>query len=165
MAPVQPAVSSLLRFLLCIGPLVALAAAPPNPAPWQFQVSIDKGLPPAKEGRLFVILAPRDNPEPRLALGRTGLDAPEALARDVNAFAPGIVAVLDQTAFAYPLTNLSALPTGDYFAQALFDCNADLRFTAAPGNLYSKPQQIHFGHRRFWSGGTHRRRRTRQARP
>ncbi|MCX6915247.1 MAG: hypothetical protein NT167_19750, partial [Verrucomicrobia bacterium] len=52
--------------------------------------------------------------------------------------------MLDQTAFAYPLTNLSALPTGDYFAQALFDCNADLRFTAAPGNLYSKPQQIHF---------------------
>ena len=144
MAPVQPAVSSLLRFLLCIGPLVALAAAPPNPAPWQFQVSIDKGLPPAKEGRLFVILAPRDNPQPRLTLGRTGLDAPEALARDVNAFAPGTVAVLDQTAFAYPLTNLSALPTGDYFAQALFDCNADLRFTAAPGNLYSKPQQIHF---------------------
>ena len=52
--------------------------------------------------------------------------------------------MLDQTAFAYPVTNLSALPAGDYCVQALFDCNPDLRFPAAPGNLYSKPQKIHF---------------------
>ena len=61
-----------------------------------------------------------------------------------RALRPGAVAVLDQTAFAFPITNLSALPAGDYFAQALFDCNADLRFAEAPGNLYSKPQKIHF---------------------
>jgi hypothetical protein len=36
------------------------------------------------------------------------------------------------------------LPAADYFVQALFDGNADLRLAAAPGNLYSKPQQIHF---------------------
>jgi hypothetical protein len=134
---------SLLRFLLWLQPLAALAANSPGPAPFRFEVNLNQGLAGSpKDGRLFVILARRDAPEPRLTLGRTGLDAPETLARDVNAFAPGAVAVLDQTAFAYPVTNLSALPGGDYFAQALFDCNADLRFPTAPGNLYSQPQKI-----------------------
>ena len=138
-------VVALLPFLLCAVPRSALAANSANPAPWQFEVSIAKGLSaPTRDGRLFVILARSNLPEPRLTLGRTGLNAPEALARDLNAFAPGVVAVLDQTAFAFPITNLTALPAGDYFAQALFDCNTELRFAAAPGNLYSKPQKIHF---------------------
>ena len=98
---------------------------------------------PAKDGRLFVILASTNNPDPRLTLGRSGLNAPQALARDLNAFAPGAVAVLDQAAFAFPLTNLAALPAGDYFAQALFDSDTDLRSPHAPGNLYSKPQKVH----------------------
>jgi S-formylglutathione hydrolase FrmB len=138
-------VIALLRFLFCVVALSALAASTPQPAPWGFEVSLGKGLnPPNQNGRLFIILGSTNDPEPRLALGRTGLDAPEALARDVNAFAPGTVAVFDQTAFAYPVTNLSALPSGDYFAQALFDSNPDLRFPAAPGNTYSLPQKIHF---------------------
>jgi S-formylglutathione hydrolase FrmB len=134
-----------LRFLLCLQPLAALAANSPARATNQFAVTIGESLAPtAKDGRLFVILARTNNPEPRLTLGRTGLDAPEALARDVNAFAPGALAVLDHTAFAFPITNLTVLPAGDYFVQALFDCNADLRMPEAPGNLYSKPQKIHF---------------------
>ena len=93
---------------------------------------------------MFLILALTNNPEPRLTLGSTDLNAPETLARDVRAFVPGAVAVLDRTAFAFPTTNLAALPPGDYFAQALFDCNADLRSPQSPGNLYSRPQKIHF---------------------
>jgi S-formylglutathione hydrolase FrmB len=135
----------LLRFLLCLPPLAALAANSPTSAPWQFEVTINKGLTiAAKDGRLFLILAKKNNPEPRLTLGGTGLDAPEALARDVTAFASAAVAVLDQTVFAFPINHLSELPAGDYFAQALFDCNADLRSPQSPGNLYGKPQKIHF---------------------
>jgi hypothetical protein len=138
-------VCGLLRFLLCLTPLAAVAANSPSPASWQFEVTINKGLTTeAKDGRLFLILAQKNDPEPRLTLGGTGLDAPEALARDVTAFGSGAVAVLDQTAFAFPISHLSALPAGDYFAQALFDCNADLRSPQSPGNLYSKPLKIHF---------------------
>jgi len=141
-----------LRFLLCLPSLAALAANSPTPAPWQFEVTLNKSLTTAaKDGRLFLILAETNNPEPRLTLGRTGLDAPEALARDMTAFAPGAVAVLDQTVFAFPINPLSELPAGDYFAQALFDCNAALRSPQSPGNLYSKPQKIHFDPAR---GGT-----------
>jgi hypothetical protein len=92
---------------------------------------------------MFVILARTNNPEPRMRLGRPGSDAPEALARDVEALTTGTVVVLDQTAFAFP-TNLTALPPGDYFAQALLDCNPDLRFAGAPGSLYGQPRLIHF---------------------
>jgi len=133
----------LLPHLLCLAPLAALAANTPNPASFQFEVTVKKDLATAaKDGRLFVILARTNNPEPRLTLGRTGLDAPQVLARDLSDFAPGSVAVLGQAAFAFPLTNLAALPAGNYFAQALFDCNADLRSPEAPGNLYGKPRKI-----------------------
>ena len=56
---------ALLLFLLCLAPLAALAANSPNPAPWQFEVTISQGLAtPAKDGRLFVILARRTTPTP-----------------------------------------------------------------------------------------------------
>ena len=113
--------------------------------PGRFEVSLGKSITaPAQSGRLFVILATTNSPEPRLMLGRTGLNAPEALARDVERFREGAAVVLDRTAFAYPITKLAAVAAGDYYVQALFDCNADLRFPAAPGNLYSQPQRIHF---------------------
>jgi hypothetical protein len=136
-------ISALIGFLLCLAPLAALPAIPPNSANWQFQVTVNKSLAaPAKEGRLFVILAHTNNPEPRLTLGRTGRDAPQVLALDLKGITPGTVAVVDARAFGCPNTNLAAVPAGDYFAQALFDCSTDLRLAAAPGNLFSKPLKM-----------------------
>ena len=125
--------AKLSRSLLCLAPLAALAAnSPKRRPPAQFEVTIGKApAAAAKDGRLFVILAQTNNPEPRLTLGRTGLDAPRSPGARRQRFAPGAVAVLDQTAFAFPITNLSALPAGDYFAQALFDSNPDLRFAGS----------------------------------
>ncbi|MGD0258720.1 MAG: alpha/beta hydrolase-fold protein [Verrucomicrobiota bacterium] len=136
-------ISPLLSFLLCVAPLATLPANSPNSASWRFEVAINKSLTtPARDGRLFVILARTNNPDPRFMLGWTGLDAPQVLARDLKSFTPGAVAVLDASAFAFPITNLAEVPAGDYFAQALFDSNTDLRLAAAPGNLYSKPHKI-----------------------
>jgi S-formylglutathione hydrolase FrmB len=135
----------LLGFLLCLAPLAARPANSPNPTVWQFEVTVKNSLSAsAKDGRLFIILAKMNDPEPRLTLGRTGLDAPQVLARDLKGFGPGAVAVADASTFAFPITNLSGVPAGDYFVQALFDSNADLRLRDAPGNLYSKPKKIHF---------------------
>jgi hypothetical protein len=138
-------ITPLLGFLLCLTPLAVSPATSPNPAAWQFEVTMKRGLAPsAKDGRLFVILARMKDPEPRLTLDRTGLDAPQVLARDLKGFGPGAVAVADAGAFAFPITSLAGVPAGDYFAQALFDSNADLHLRDAPGNLYSKPKKIHF---------------------
>jgi Putative esterase len=130
----------------CLIPLLAFGAAAPGLAPLRFEVTVSKSLPAgARDGRLFVVLTQRTNADPCFNLGRTGGDAPQALARDVEAFAPGAVAVLDASnAFAFPITNLSALPARDYIAQALLNCNPDQRYIGAPGSLYSKAQKIHF---------------------
>jgi hypothetical protein len=138
--------------LTCMGPFAALAVDSSAPAQFRFEVTVNKelGVPP-RDGRMFVMLAVTNKPEPRLKLGRTGQDAPEALARDVEGFAAGSVAMLDQAAFAFPTTNLSALPPGDYFAQAMLESNPDLRLVGAPGSLYSQPRPFHFDPAR---GGT-----------
>jgi hypothetical protein len=110
----------------------------------RFEVSLGPGLlKNPQDGRLFVVLANQDAPEPRLLLGRNGPDAPEALALDVKALSPGNPVVFDEAAFAYPQTNLAAVPPGDYFVQALFDWNRDLRLAAAPENLYSAVLRTH----------------------
>ncbi len=110
----------------------------------QFNVTLQPGLVAAPQtGRLFVILARTNQPEPRATLTRAGLNAPYTLARDTDALAPGATAPLDRTAFTFPITNLSDLPAGDYFVQALLDSNRDLRSSGAPGNLYSDVQKLH----------------------
>src|ERR1017187_8378553 len=134
-------ITPLLSFLLCLAPLAALPANTPTSAAWKFKVTIKQGLTALPtNGRLFVILARTNTPEPPLTLGPTGLDAPHVLATDRKSFSPGAAAVVDASAIA---SNPAEVPAGDYFVQALFDSNADLRLTTAPGNLYSKPQKIH----------------------
>lgn len=95
----------------------------------------------ASAGRLFVIVDRTNAPEPRMALARTGSAAPEALALDVEGFAPGTPALLSSNAFAYP-HELSALSPGKYWVQALFAGNRDLNSPNAPGNLYSEPEEV-----------------------
>jgi S-formylglutathione hydrolase FrmB len=108
-----------------------------------FEVSLRKDLRlQPEDGRLFVVLARTNQPEPRLLLGHTGDAAPPSLARDVKAFGPGASVILAEGAFGFPVTNFSSLRAGDYFAQALFDFNRDLRSPKSPGNFYSAPVKI-----------------------
>ena len=95
-----------------------------------------------RDGRLFVILARTNAPEPRFTISRTGRNAPVVLARDVAGLQLGMTVTLDQSAFTFPITNLSRLTDGEYSVQALFAGNADLRFPNAPGNLYSLSQRL-----------------------
>ncbi len=156
-------ISARLCVLGCLLPLAAMAARSPKAGPLQFEVAMARGLNvPAKDGRLLVILAVTNHPEPRLTLDRAGPDAPQSLALDLTGFGPGGPAVLGPSAYAFPLTNLSALPAGDYFAQAVFDCDTDLRSPNAPGNLYSTPQRLRLEPVR---GGSYKLELTRQVAP
>jgi S-formylglutathione hydrolase FrmB len=111
----------------------------------RFEVSIKKGLvTESNAGRLFLVFSRSKDPEPRATLGRTGPDAPITLARDLSAFGPGDTAILDARAFAFPVANLAEIPAGDYFLQAIFDSNPDIRSAGAPGNLYSGVRKFHF---------------------
>ena len=117
---------------------------PSKTARLRFEVTLTQGLVRSPQnGRLFVIIGASNQSEPRLSIGDTGQDAPPVLARDVKNFAPGSTARLDSSTAIFPIEDLSALPAGDYFVQALFDSNIDLKSVNAPGNLYSKVQKAH----------------------
>jgi hypothetical protein len=107
-------------------------------SPLRFEVTVAKGLlDKPQNGRLFVIVSKRASGEPRLTIGNTGMDAPPVFARDLNNFSTDSTGVIDHTAAAFPLENLSKLEAGEYFVQALFDSNMDLKSVNAPDNLYS----------------------------
>jgi photosystem II stability/assembly factor-like uncharacterized protein len=120
----------------------------PRAEPLRFELTTN--LQPAS-GRLFVIVSKSDRPEPRTRIGETGLNAPPILGRDVKNFGPGVSATIDRTAVTFPIANLEALPSGDYYVQALFDSNVDLGSVNAPGNRYSDVQRVYLDTR---AGGT-----------
>jgi hypothetical protein len=109
----------------------------------RFEVTVAPGLLPApRDGRVLVVLGRTEQPEPRLGIGTTGMEAAPVLGSDANGLAPGVVAVLDQKAEIFPIARLAALPPGTYFGQAVFDTNRDLKLPNAPGNLYSPVQRV-----------------------
>src|SRR5262245_40266585 len=84
----------------------------------RFEVTVATGLlDKAQRGRLFVVVSHRAGGEPRFAIGQTGMDQPPVFAHDVNDFAPGKAAIIDNTAAAFPIDNLAKLPAGDYMVQ------------------------------------------------
>ena len=81
----------------------------------------------------------------QLMTAMSDLMRPPILAKDVINFKAGeTTAVIDNSTISYPINNLAELPAGEYFVQALFDTNNDLRSLNAPGNLYSAVQKITF---------------------
>ncbi len=136
----RPRNFSQLLFLLLAASIAQTGAA----TTLKFEVDLQDGLTASSQtGRLFVILSRKGKTEPRTMLGGAGVDAPFVLARDVADLTTGKVSVVDQKAITFPITNLSELPAGDYFVQALLSVNTDLRSPGSPGNLYSEVRKLH----------------------
>lgn len=135
--------SLLLTLAVVLGGLNA-PAHNANATALRFEITVTAGLiTGSQNGRVFVVMTPKVGIEPRLMIGQTGMDAAPMFARDVKDFAPGVIATIDQKSAAFPIASLAELPVGDYFVQALFDSNIDLKSVNAPGNLYSRPRKIH----------------------
>lgn len=112
--------------------------------PLRFEVSVEKSPSPgAVTGRLLVILSHNEEHEPRMSMRANGTNAPFIIGRDVEKLAPGKPVVLDQKCMTFPASNLSQLPAGDYFVQALLMSNLDLRAPNAPGNWYSDVRKVY----------------------
>lgn len=126
---------------LLLAALAAHAGAAER-TPLRFEVSVAKGLLKAPtEGRVLIVLARKDRPEPRSHLGSTGAHVPPVLGVDAR-LSSGGKAVLDQTSVIYPLKHLAQLPAGTYYVQAVFAHNRDLLLTDAPGNLVSAVKKV-----------------------
>jgi hypothetical protein len=114
------------------------------------------------DGRVILLLSrdftrePRSHVEPNEPLA-----SPYLFGLTVDGLAPGAKAVLDDSAFGWPATHLSAIPVGDYFVQAVLnryevfhladgrtlklppDKGEGQQWSHKPGNLYSTPIRLH----------------------
>jgi len=113
----------------------------------------------ALDGRLLLLLSKDDSAEPRFQIGE-GPSTQLVFGVDVDGLAPGAEALIDASAFGYPLRSLAELPSGEYCVQALLhryesfrrsdghvvklpmDRGEGQRWNAAPGNLYSAPRKL-----------------------
>src|SRR4030095_15476084 len=88
-------ISDLKRTLNTAGIVLALLALYTTPhnartAALRFEVIVAPGLIQSPQsGRLLVVVSAKSQPEPRLTIGQTGLDASPVFGRDINNFAPG----------------------------------------------------------------------------
>jgi Putative esterase len=113
------------------------------------------------DGRLLLLLSTDPSAEPRMQIN-SSVKTQLVFGIDVEALAPGRAAVIDGSAFGFPIRNLSQLPPGDYYVQALLhryetfhrsdghtvklpmDRGEGQYWNLAPGNLYSKPVKLSF---------------------
>ncbi len=114
------------------------------------------------DGRLMLLISSNNDAEPRFQVS----DNPGtqlAYGMDVEGMAAGVPLVFDNESFGYPLENLSDLPAGDYYVQALLhkyetfnlstghivklpmDDGEGQRWNTSPGNLLSTPKKVHIG--------------------
>jgi hypothetical protein len=148
---------------LAVGSSTCSAADAPAVGGASFSVRVPAAMGGAPlDGRLILLLShdvkrePRDHVEPN-----EPLDAPYTFGLNVDALAPGAAVVVDDTAFGWPAARLSAVPSGDYFVQAVLnryetfhladgrvlklspDKGEGQHWGSKPGNLYSKPMLVH----------------------
>lgn len=114
------------------------------------------------DGRIILLLSRDFTQEPRkhVAPNETML-SPFLFGQNVDALAPGQAATLNDKSFGWPARQLSAIPQGDYFVQAVLnryetyhmgdgrtlklppDRGEGQQWSSKPGNLYSTPQKLH----------------------
>ncbi len=114
------------------------------------------------DGRLLLLISTNDKAEPRFQVSdNTGTQLVYGM--DVNGMTPGTTLIFDNESFGYPLENLSDIPAGDYYVQALLhkyetfnlstghtvklpmDDGEGQHWNTSPGNLLSKPMKIFIG--------------------
>ncbi len=112
------------------------------------------------DGRLLILISTNNEKEPRFQI-TDGPATQQVYGMDVEGMQPGEALAFDPEAFGYPLQQLSALPEGDYYVQALLhvyetfhlasghtvklpmDNGEGQHWNTSPGNLLSAPQKIH----------------------
>jgi Putative esterase len=125
----------------------------------RFEISFPQSM-SAKplDGRILLLIS---KDEPRFQIREETAESQQAFGIDVENLAPGVPAVVDDTAFGYPTKNLANIPAGNYYVQALLniyetfhlanghtvklppDRGEGQHWQTKPGNLYSKPAKMH----------------------
>jgi hypothetical protein len=125
-----------------------------------FSVTFDAALTEsAQDGRLLLLMATHADEEPRFLVNNSA-DTQLIFGLNVQDWHGGTEVVIDNGAIGFPLRDLSKVPTGTYYAQALLNRYKDYhlgngkivslppdrgegqQWNRKPGNFYSKPVQV-----------------------
>jgi len=128
-----------------------------------FKVTFDRALSQeAQDGRLLLLLATHDEQEPRFLVSNAA-DTQLIFGVNVTDWAAGSEWVVDESATGFPLADLTQVPAGTYYAQALLNRYRDFhlangsvvslppdrgegqQWNRKPGNFYSMPVRIEIG--------------------
>ncbi len=139
--------------------VVSLSSAEPSGVTFSVSFPSARSSQPL-DGRVLLLLSTNPAAEPRFQI-TDGIDTQLVFGTDVDNLAPGRAALIDNSAFGYPIRALSQLKPGDYYVQAVLhryetfhradgftvklpmDRGEGQQWNRAPGNLYSKPRKIH----------------------
>jgi hypothetical protein len=129
----------------------------------EFTVTLDRTVAEeAQDGRLLLMLSTHLEKEPRFLVG-VSADTQLIFGLNVEGWGAGSTRTIDETAIGFPLDNLSRVPPGTYYAQALLNRYQDFhlangkvvslppdrgegqQWNRKPGNLYSTPVEITIG--------------------
>ncbi len=129
----------------------------------RFAISFDSKLSSTPlDGRVYVVIATKNDPEPRTQILEVEVESQQVFGADVDALAPGQNAIINSDALGYPAPTSAIIPAGDYYVQAVFnkyttfhrsdghtvklpmDEGEGQHWDSKPGNFYSKPEKIHF---------------------
>ena len=127
---------------------------------FRFEISFpDEQSKEALDGRILLMVSTDGSQEPRFQISE-GPNTQLIFGIDVNGLKPGKSAVIDESVFGYPLYNISEIPSGEYWVQALLhiyetfhradghvvklpmDRGEGQSWNRAPGNLYSSPKKV-----------------------
>jgi hypothetical protein len=125
-----------------------------------FEVAYPSGLADTVlDGRLLLLISTNDEAEPRFQIS-DGPGTQQVFGIDVENWSENQSQTFDAEAFGYPISSLSALPSGEYTVQVLLhkyetfnradghtvkmpmDRGEGQQWNRAPGNLYSTPQKV-----------------------
>jgi hypothetical protein len=111
------------------------------------------------DGRMLLLVSNDGSAEPRFQIN-DGAKTQLVFGIDVDSLQPGQEAVIDATAFGYPLKSIAEIPAGEYYVQALLnkyetfhradghivklpmDRGEGQSWNIKPGNLYSAPRKV-----------------------
>ncbi len=143
----------------------AAAQTPPAKSPAaqpRFAISFGSELSPTPlDGRVYVVIATKNDPEPRTQILEEEAQSQQIFGADIDALAPSQNAIITDDALGYPIANFHNLPAGDYWVQAVLnkyttfhrsdghtvklpmDEGEGQHWNTKPGNFYSVPERVH----------------------
>ncbi len=132
-------VSNVLRTIRVL-PLAVVLCSPLGAEERTATLRFELSFPPTvraepADGRVFVILTRKSEPEPRLQFGKSGgqYKSSPFFGEDVDGLKPGQQAVIGGRSTGYPVERLAELPAGDYYVQGML--NVYTTFHRADGHV------------------------------